>query len=88
MAATEEILAANALDMVSAKGKISDVMLDRLYLDAGRIEAMARGIREVVALPDPIGEVLETSQLENGLLITKKRVAMGVIGIIYEVVQM
>lgn len=46
-------------------------MLDRLYLDADRIEAMARGIREVVALPDPIGEVLETSQLENGLVITK-----------------
>ena len=84
VAATEEILAANALDMEAAKGKISDVMLDRLYLDAGRIEAMATGIREVVALPDPIGEVLETSQLENGLLITKKRVAMGVIGIIYE----
>ena len=84
LAATEEILAANALDMEAAKGKISDVMLDRLYLDAGRIEAMATGIREVVALPDPIGEVLETSKLENGLLITKKRVAMGVIGIIYE----
>ncbi|VQX45972.1 gamma-glutamyl phosphate reductase [Streptococcus pneumoniae] len=84
VAATEEILAANALDMAAAKGKISDVMLDRLYLDADRIEAMARGIREVVALPDPIGEVLETSQLENGLVITKKRVAMGVIGIIYE----
>ena len=84
LAATEEILAANALDMESAKGKISDVMLDRLYLDAGRIEAMATGIREVVSLPDPIGEVLETSQLENGLVITKKRVAMGVIGIIYE----
>lgn len=84
VAATEEILAANALDMEAAKGKISDVMLDRLYLDAGRIEAMATGIREVVALPDPIGEVLETNQLENGLVITKKRVAMGVIGIIYE----
>ncbi|VOJ22497.1 gamma-glutamyl phosphate reductase [Streptococcus pneumoniae] len=84
VAATEEILAANALDMAAAKGKISDVMLDRLYLDADRIEAMARGIREVVALPDPIGEVLETSQLENGLVITKKRVAIGVIGIIYE----
>ena len=61
LVATEEILAANALDMEAAKGKISDVMLDRLYLDAGRIEAMARGIREVVALPDPIGEVLELS---------------------------
>ena len=82
--ATEDVLAANALDMEAAKGKISDVMLDRLYLDAGRIEAMASGIREVVALPDPIGEVLETNHLENGLVITKKRVAMGVIGIIYE----
>ena len=49
LAATEEILAANALDMEAAKGKISDVMLDRLYLDASRIEAMATGIREVVA---------------------------------------
>ena len=84
VAATEDILAANVLDMEAAKGKISDVMLDRLYLDAGRIEAMATGIREVVALPDPIGEVLETNHLENGLVITKKRVAMGVIGIIYE----
>ena len=84
LAATEDILAANALDMEAAKGKISDVMLDRLYLDTSRIEAMATGIREVVALPDPIGEVLETSHLENGLVITKKRVAMGVIGIIYE----
>ena len=82
--ASEEILAANALDMLTAKGKISDVMLDRLYLDAGRIEAMATGILEVVSLPDPIGEILETSHLENGLVITKKRVAMGVIGIIYE----
>ena len=84
LAATEEILAANALDMETANGKISDVMLDRLYLDEGRIEAMATGIREVVALPDPIGEILETNHLENGLVITKKRVAMGVIGIIYE----
>ena len=84
VANTTSILVANQLDMAAAKGKISDVMLDRLFLDAGRIEAMAQGIRDVVALPDPIGEILETSQLENGLEITKKRVAMGVIGIIYE----
>ena len=84
VAATEVILAANARDMEEAKGKISEVMLDRLYLDASRIQDMATGIREVVALPDPIGEILETNHLENGLLITKKRVAMGVIGIIYE----
>lgn len=84
VAATEEILTANACDMEEAKGKISEVMLDRLYLDAGRIQDMATGIREVVALPDPIGETLETNHLENRLVITKKRVAMGVIGIIYE----
>lgn len=84
VADTEQILLANQADMATAKGKISDVMLDRLFLDAERIEAMAQGIRDVVALPDPIGEVLETNQLENGLEITKKRVAMGVIGIIYE----
>ena len=84
VAATEEILTTNARDMEEAKDKISDVMLDRLYLDAGRIETMVTGIREVVALPDPIGEILETNHLENGLVIIKKRVAMGVIGIIYE----
>lgn len=84
VAATASILEANKLDMETAKGKISNVMLDRLFLDAGRIEAMAQGIRDVISLPDPIGEVLETNQLENGLDITKKRVAMGVIGIIYE----
>lgn len=84
VAATASVLEANKLDMEAAKGKISDVMLDRLFLDAERIEAMAQGIRDVIALPDPIGEVLETNQLDNGLEITKRRVAMGVIGIIYE----
>lgn len=84
VAATASILKANKLDMTKAKGKISEVMLDRLFLDAKRIEEMAQGIRDVAALKDPIGEVLQTSQLENGLVITKKRVAMGVIGIIYE----
>lgn len=84
VAATANILKANKLDMTKAKGKISEVMLDRLFLDAKRIEEMAQGIRDVAALKDPIGEVLQTSQLENGLVITKKRVAMGVIGIIYE----
>ena len=82
--ATEDILAANQIDMEAARGKISEVMLDRLFLDQERIEGMAEGIRSLIDLPDPIGEVLDTEVLENGLEIKKVRVAMGVIGIIYE----
>ena len=82
--ATEAILAANQLDMDAARGKISEVMLDRLFLDQERIAGMAQGIRALIDLPDPIGEVLDTEVLENGLEIQKVRVAMGVIGIIYE----
>ncbi|MBQ3019311.1 MAG: glutamate-5-semialdehyde dehydrogenase [Clostridia bacterium] len=78
------ILAANALDVENAKGKLPDVMIDRLRLDEKRIAGMAKGIREVAALPDPIGTVLEESTLYNGLSVTKKRVPLGVIGIIYE----
>ncbi len=82
--ATEAILAANQIDMEAARGKISEVMLDRLFLDQERIAGMAQGIRALIDLPDPIGEVLDTEVLENGLEIQKVRVAMGVIGIIYE----
>ena len=79
-----DILAANELDMTTAKGRISDVMLDRLYLNEDRIAAMAEGIRQLIDLEDPVGQVLERTELENGLVISKQRVAMGVIGIIYE----
>ena len=82
--ATEAILVANQIDMEAARGKISEVMLDRLFLDQERISGMAQGIRALIDLPDPIGEVLDTEVLENGLEIQKVRVAMGVIGIIYE----
>ena len=82
--ATEAILAANQIDMEAARGKISEVMLDRLFLDQERIAGMAEGIRALIDLPDPIGEVLDTEVLENGLEIQKVRIAMGVIGIIYE----
>lgn len=82
--ATEAILAANQIDMEAARGKISEVMLDRLFLDQERIAGMAQGIRALIDLPDPIGEVLDTEVLENGLEIQKVLVAMGVIGIIYE----
>ena len=83
--ATEAILAANQIDMEAARGKISEVMLDRLFLDQERIEGMAQGIRALIDLLDPIGEVLDTEVLDNGLEIQKVRVAMGVIGIIYEI---
>ena len=82
--ATEAILVANQIDMEAARGKISEVMLDRLFLDQERIAGMAQGIRALIDLSDPIGEVLDTEVLENGLEIQKVRVAMGVIGIIYE----
>lgn len=82
--ATEAILVANQIDMEAARGKISEVMLDRLFIDQERIAGMAQGIRALIDLPDPIGEVLDTEVLENGLEIKKVRVAMGVIGIIYE----
>ena len=82
--ATKGILAANQIDMEAARGKISEVMLDRLFLDQERIAGMAQGIRALIDLPDPIGEVLDTEVLGNGLEIQKVRVAMGVIGIIYE----
>ncbi len=80
----EEILKANAVDVERSTGVLSSVMIDRLRLDEKRIFAMAQGIREVVALPDPIGEVLEENVLPNGLSVVKKRVPLGVIGIIYE----
>ena len=81
---TPEILAANTLDMADAAGRISPVMLDRLKLTEDRIRAMARGIREVVDLPDPVGRILEEHTRPDGLKIQKVSVPMGVIAIIYE----
>ena len=80
----EAILAANAEDIAAAKGHISDVMLDRLALTPERIGAMAKGILEVAALPDPVGAVLNRVERPNGLVIEKTAVPMGVIAIIYE----
>ena len=83
-AATEAILAANGEDMAAAKGRISDVMLDRLALTEARIASMAQGIRDVAALPDPCGQVLAQSVRGDGLQIRKTAVPLGVIAIIYE----
>ena len=79
-----DILAANALDLEAARGTISEVMLDRLALRESRIAGMAQGIREVAALPDPVGEVLARVERPNGLVIERTAVPMGVIAIIYE----
>ena len=80
----EEILAENVKDMEAAKGKISDVMLDRLMLNKERIFAMAKGIRDVAKLDDPVGRVLKRVERPNGIIIEKVSVPMGVIAIIYE----
>ena len=80
----EDILKANARDMEAARGTVPQVMLDRLLLTPARIEAMARGIREVAELPDPVGVVLEEHTRPDGLNIQKVSVPMGVIAIIYE----
>ena len=84
LAQESQILEANALDMEAAKGTVSDVMLDRLKLTSERIAGMAKGIREVAALPDPVGHLLEEHTRADGLVIRRVSVPMGVIGIIYE----
>ncbi len=84
VAHTDEIIAANAIDIENARGKISDVMIDRLTLTPERIASMASGIREVAALPDPVGRILDTEKRPNGLVIKKVSVPFGVVAIIYE----
>ena len=81
---TDDILAANCLDMEAAKGTISAVMLDRLKLTGERIAGMAEGLRDVAKLPDPVGRVMDEYERADGLLIQKVSVPMGVIAIIYE----
>ena len=81
----DEILAANASDVARAEAKgVKGSFLDRLVLNDDRVEAMARGLEEVAALPDPIGTVLAEWDRPNGLKIARVRVPLGVIGVIYE----
>lgn len=81
----EEIIKANEIDIEKAKEKGTPAsLIDRLYLNEERIEGMAKGVREIAALDDPVGEVIEMWKRPNGLQIGKQRVPMGVIGIIYE----
>lgn len=81
---TSDIIAENKLDLESARGNISDVMLDRLMLNESRIKAMADGMKEVTALKDPVGRILSSVKRDNGLVIEKVSVPMGVVAIIYE----
>ena len=80
----DAILEANATDMAAAQGKLSQSMLDRLALTKARIDAMAEGIREVVLLPDPVGQVRSRETRPNGIVIDRVGVPMGVIAIVYE----
>ena len=85
VAQSKMILQGNEKDILAAKENgIREAMIDRLSLTKERIEGMAEGIRQIAALPDPVGEVLETFERPNGLQIFKVRVPLGVVGIIYE----
>ena len=85
VAGVNAILAANARDLENARSSgISGAMLERLTLNSARVEAMAEGIRAVAALPDPVGEVIREWSRPSGLRISKVRVPIGVVGIIYE----
>ena len=85
VARADEILAANAQDVARAEsGGVSSTVIDRLRLSEARIEAMAGGLRQVAALPDPVGEVIEGWTRPNGLRVERVRVPLGVVAIIYE----
>ncbi len=82
---SDAIIKANDIDIENGKAAgLSDAMLDRLRLDEKRIQGIAQGVREIVAMPDPVGNVLSGNALSNGLEISKVTVPLGVIGIIFE----
>jgi glutamate-5-semialdehyde dehydrogenase len=85
IAATEQILEANARDLEAGeRNGLSEALLDRLALDEGRIAEMAQGVRTIAALPDPVGEVTDGQTLPNGLQLRRVRVPLGVIAVVYE----
>jgi glutamate-5-semialdehyde dehydrogenase len=85
LAATDQIVAANAEDLARGQAAgMAESLQDRLRLDADRVAAVAQALRDVAALPDPVGEVVRGSTLANGLQIRQIRVPMGVVGMIYE----
>src|SRR6476660_4344238 len=85
LARTDEILEANGRDMEAGRESgLAAALLDRLALDAGRVRAMADGVRAIAALPDPVGEVIDGRRLPNGLDVRKTRVPLGVVAVVYE----
>lgn len=85
VAATDRIVAENELDVAAARAEgTPENVIDRLLLDPARVAAFAQGVRDIAALPDPVGEVVRGSTLANGLQLQQIRVPMGVIGMIYE----
>ncbi|MEI4273637.1 glutamate-5-semialdehyde dehydrogenase [Klenkia sp. LSe6-5] len=85
VAHADDVLTANAADVEAARaGGTPDAMLDRLRLDADRVAGVAEALRQLVALPDPVGDVVRGSTLENGLQLRQVRVPLGVVGIVYE----
>ena len=83
-ASAGEILAQNQADLAAARGRMPEIMLDRLALTEERVEGMAAGLEAVAALPDPVGRLLEERRLANGLALQKIAVPMGTVAIIYE----
>ncbi|MBR6051228.1 MAG: glutamate-5-semialdehyde dehydrogenase [Clostridia bacterium] len=81
---TDRILDANRADVDAARGRISDVMIDRLLLTKERIESMAKGILDAASLPDPVGRIISSSTRADGLKIGKVSVPLGVVAMIYE----
>ena len=82
---TEALIAANAADLEAGRAKgLAPAMLDRLALNPERVKAMADGLREVAALPDPVGEITDMRRRPNGIQVGRMRIPLGVIGIIYE----
>src|SRR4051794_37588919 len=85
LARVHDVLAASAEDLDAARAAgTQDAMLDRLALNPHRVDGIAAGLRQVAGLPDPVGEVLRGSTLENGLQIRQQRVPLGVVGMVYE----
>src|SRR5881397_2848686 len=81
---SEALLEANRADLERARGRVTKAFLDRLTLTETRLEEMAQGLREIAALPDPVGTVVEVWRRPNGIEISRVRVPLGVVGFIYE----